>query len=91
MDSRYSHSAIVYTNCVYIFAGFSVRDNVLTDSIIRFSPETNEWEYIDVAGKVPPKRKGHAAAAVKNNMYIFGGVDESDKLLNDMWRFNFGS
>eukprot|EP01028_Stygiella_incarcerata_P007715 TRINITY_DN3225_c0_g4_i1.p1 TRINITY_DN3225_c0_g4~~TRINITY_DN3225_c0_g4_i1.p1 ORF type:complete len:859 (-),score=294.93 TRINITY_DN3225_c0_g4_i1:969-3545(-) len=36
----------------------------------------------------PPKRSHFACAATAKDVFLFGGLDANQNLLNDMWRFN---
>lgn len=38
---------------------------------------------------VPRPRTNHTAVYYKHGMYIFGGSDESNNKLNDLWKFDF--
>lgn len=91
IDVRFSHSAVTHLGSVWIFAGTSLRTGQLTNSIIRYDVDQQEWDTVDPVGSgpVPKKRRGHVAVIIGNSMYIFGGADESDKPLQDIWRFNF--
>lgn len=37
---------------------------------------------------MPPKRAGHTAVLYKDSMFVFGGKDEDNNKLNDIWEFN---
>jgi hypothetical protein len=91
MDVRFSHSAVTHLGSVWIFGGTSLRTGQLTNSIIRYDVEQQEFDTVDPigGGTVPKKRRGHSSVIIGNSMYIFGGADESDKPLQDIWRFNF--
>mmetsp|Transcript_38587 Transcript_38587/g.36938 ORF Transcript_38587/g.36938 Transcript_38587/m.36938 type:complete len:80 (-) Transcript_38587:622-861(-) len=34
---------------------------------------------------LPPKRSNHGQCIIKDCLYIFGGLNESDEKLNDLW------
>jgi len=55
--------------------------------------ETKSWE-INSKGQgdiFHTPRKNHGAVRINKFMLIFGGMDDCDKQLNDMWSYNFES
>jgi hypothetical protein len=44
-----------------------------------------------IGGLFPPKRVGHTAILYGDSMMIFGGKDEDNNKLNDLWEFNFAT
>lgn len=59
-----------------------------TNDVFKFVFSSSEWCRIKTNGKKPCARAGHSAVIVESYMYIFGGKDNSDTMLNDMWRLN---
>jgi hypothetical protein len=45
------------------------------------------WQLLDVKGDLPCPRHSHAAVAVRNRMFVFGGTD-GKQLLNDVHIFD---
>ena len=39
-------------------------------------------------GHFPSRRRNHASFQFDNDLYIFGGISESGKYLNDLWKFD---
>ena len=37
----------------------------------------------------PCQRSGHSASLYKDGMYIFGGKNDENNKLDDLWEFNF--
>jgi N-acetylneuraminic acid mutarotase len=70
---RTSHAAVVYKNCMYIFAGFS-GENYMND-LFEFNLETETWREITplVSGDKPDPRSRFCAAVHGECMYILGG------------------
>lgn len=68
---------------MYIFGGFNrgIRQN----SVIVLDFETNKWSPLKVTGTVPQPRAGHSAVMYKSKMYVFGGKDEDNEKLKDLW------
>jgi len=68
------HSAALVNGRIFIFGGF---DGFGTNfELAIFNPVTYTWTNVSraqVRGDAPPSRTNHAAAAVGNKMYIFGG------------------
>lgn len=63
-----------------------------TSDIYRYYFKENKWELVQPVGGVsPPKRAGHSAILFGDSMIIFGGKDEDNTKLNDLWEFNFAS
>jgi hypothetical protein len=40
---------------------------------------------------IPPKRAGHSAIMYGDSMIVFGGKDEENNKLNDLWEFNMST
>ena len=59
-----------------------------------FDVETRVWQLLEPANPrdpAPSPRAGHAAVLHDGNLYVFGGKDDSNKKLNDLWRFNLAN
>lgn len=39
----------------------------------------------------PPRRAGHSGVVFGDSIYIFGGKDDDNYKLNDLWEFNINS
>ena len=53
--------------------------------------ETHKWQKIDPANpeaEAPIPRAGHTGTLYDHNLYVFGGKDDENNKLNDLWRFN---
>ena len=71
-----------------IFGGFVEGER--TNSIYRYYFNDNKWEKVAVLGiEQPSNRAGHSAIVYNDTMVIFGGRDEDNNKLNDIWSFNF--
>ena len=56
-----------------------------------FDAETRVWSLLkptNARAKVPSERAGHAAVLQEGNLYVFGGKNDDNDKLNDLWRFN---
>lgn len=91
---RYGHTAVLYRREIYIYGGstpreyFKPREDILVYNLSnlililvhnRFSSE-RAYNRNDVYW-----RRNHVAIAIANNMFVHGGIDEHDKMLNDVW------
>ena len=83
------HTAILDGNTVIIFGGF--QDGCRTNMVHTFDAETRVWSLLEPANPrapAPSERAGHAAVFLDGNLYVFGGKDDDNQKLNDLWRFN---
>ena len=70
-----------------IFGGF--RKGVRTNDIDKFLFQENRWVKVNASGAARPSpRSGHAAVIHQSAMWIFGGKDDDNCKLNDLWRFD---
>jgi len=37
---------------------------------------------------MPTPRSGHSSCIFENNMYVFGGKDDDNNKLNDLWKLD---
>ena len=89
-ETRDEHTAVVYEGTMVIFGGF-VRGTRSHD-IYRYYFKENKWENIQpLGGVVPLKRAGHTTVIYGDSMIVFGGKDEDNNKLNDLWEFNFST
>jgi hypothetical protein len=73
-----------------IFGGFVSGTRV--NDIYRYYFKENKWEFIQPLGNsAPPKRAGHSAVIYGDSFVIFGGKDEDNNKLNDVWEFNLNT
>jgi N-acetylneuraminic acid mutarotase len=88
--TRDDHTAVLYEGSMVIFGGFV--DGERTNDIYRYYFKDNKWEKVAVLGMdAPLPRAGHSALVYADSMVIFGGRDEDNNKLNDLWLFNFTS
>jgi len=84
---RHNHTAIVYKNGMYVFAG-SGYDGYFND-LYRFDFDDYSWSQIPEEGHWPIPRHGHSAILYGDQMIIFGGKES--RYYNDIWSFDFNS
>lgn len=86
--TRDEHTAVLYNenNQIIIFGGFVNGER--TNEIDRYSIKENTWERLKIKSTLSPSpRAGHSAVIHGQNMVVFGGRDENERL-NDTWIFN---
>lgn len=92
---RDEHSAILVTgeatDVMIIFGGFEAGQR--TNKIYQYNFAHNEWDQLDIFGEEEPcPRAGHSATLYndgqKNYMLVFGGKDDENEKLNDLWMFD---
>jgi len=86
--SRYGHTSIYYQNKIFIYGGMSKieKTNILAGLEII---SLNEKSFILSGSKnAPCKRKNHIAELVGNSMFIHGGLDEDNQILDDCHLLN---
>lgn len=86
---RHSHSAIIYKDHMYIFAGY---DGLYKNDFHKFNLKTLSWNSVKdnnpSAENWPKPRYRTSCNIYKNKMYIFGGHD-GVKQLNDFYFYDF--
>jgi N-acetylneuraminic acid mutarotase len=75
---------------MYIFGG-QEDDNKKLNDLWCFDMQTNQWGQVDQSGNSykPTPRSGHSTVVYGDKMYIFGGILELTKELNDLVVFDF--
>ena len=74
---------------MYIFGGCAHKRPLLNDLYI-LDLKTMMFERVETGSHLPSARTWHAAVVVRNQMYVFGGVDGDEKRLNDTVVFDMG-
>ena len=69
-----------------VFGGFSQGSRM--NDVLVYSFADIMWQTLKVEGKRPCERSGHAAVIYEGSMYIFGGKDDENSKLNDLWKFD---
>ena len=89
---RASHSSVVYQGKVYIFGGQD-DDNCKLSDLWELDLATEVYCQIELPADSfkPQGRSGHSANIWNNQMFIFGGILELTKELNEMVCFDFAT
>jgi len=91
--TRDEHSCVLHHDSMVIFGGFIFGER--TNDIFKYHFESNTWEkMVSESQKCPIPRVGHSAVvfydeAEGDKMFIFGGKDDENNKLCDLWSFNF--
>ena len=74
-----------------VFGGF-IRGS-RTNQVWQYEFEANKWNKLsdDEDKAAPEGRNGHDAAVVNDQLIMFGGCNEDNDKLNDLWIFNLQS
>lgn len=94
-ENRIGHTAtLVGRTTIFIFGGqisTGGTSTLLTNSMLAYDVERNEWWSVDCGEPAPTPRRGHSAVLVNDALYIFGGCGANSEPLNDLWKFTFTS
>jgi hypothetical protein len=66
-----------------VFGGFD--NGFRSNKAHRLNFLTNTWENLRCSGPEPKPRTGHSAVVHGDTMIIFGGKDDDNTKLNDVW------
>ncbi|KAL6946855.1 hypothetical protein ACO0QE_001707 [Hanseniaspora vineae] len=88
-----NHSMCVYENKLWVFGGDTAQG--LLNQVFVYDPFKNDWTVVQtqpahkqVDAEMPPPMQEHACSVYKDLMCVFGGKDENDIYLNDLWILN---
>ncbi|XP_013407938.1 kelch domain-containing protein 1 [Lingula anatina] len=88
---RDGHAAASIARKMYVFGGVVSRaDGEHTESNELFSLDldNNTWTCVETKGDLPPPRSSAAMSAVENNLYLFGGLNQTSGWLDDLHCFD---
>ena len=88
-NNRYGHTGIFHQNKIYFFGGKTkYQNNSSTLGLEIFSLSDNKFS-IPSAGKINPEnRRNHTAELLGNQILIYGGINDSNEILNDAYILN---
>jgi len=92
-ESRWGHSACLHNeNKMVIFGGIH-KVGLLNDTIIMTLSENGDTvsidsELVNTRGSSGLNRCRHTANIHKDEMYVFGGIEDSENSLNHLWKLN---
>lgn len=82
---RYSHSAVVADNAMWLFGGMAGLQP--KSDLWRYSFLLHQWKKVKALGS-PPCLSGHAASVVSRHMVVVGGKCQG-RPISDVWCFSF--
>lgn len=86
--ARSAHGAVVYDNCLWIFAGYDGHTRLNDMWSIDLTAPQPEWKEIDQNGDNPPTCCNFPVAVVDDSMYVFSGQSGA-KITNKLYQFRF--
>ena len=87
--NRYGHTGIFYQNKIYFFGGkIKYQKNSMTCGLEVFSFTDNQFSSPSVGKLNPEPRRNHIAELVGNQIFIHGGITNSNEVLNDSFILN---
>lgn len=89
-NERASHSSAYFNGKLYIFGGMD-EDNTKFCDLWELDITSGIYKEIQLPANSPQPgpRSGHSACIFKSKMYIFGGILELTKELNEMLIYDF--
>ena len=88
-NNRYGHTGIFYQNKIYFFGGktkYQKSSSILGLEV--FSLSDGQFT-IPSAGKLNPEpRRNHIAELIGGQIFIYGGINKSNEILNDSYLLN---
>jgi len=92
----YNHTSVVYKGSIWIFGGIAVDPYVrayrsITNNLLTIDMLDGRVTDIQKLSKVfyPRPRRNHIAGCFKNMMFVHGGIDKDDEILQDFWMYEF--
>ena len=84
-SNRYGHTGVVYQNKIIFFGGKTKYMNLTyLCGLEIYSMNDNTFSTPTIEGKLSPElRKNHISALLGNQMFIHGGINENNEILND--------
>lgn len=87
-DPRFGHSALEYKSKIIVFGGGTNFNTVhkfreCLNGIKVFYPNPSRWDYLKTSGTYISTRKYHSAAIIGKHMFVYGGLNQKNNLLDD--------
>ncbi|CAG9332589.1 unnamed protein product [Blepharisma stoltei] len=82
-------AAVLANSIFYSFGGVS-SDDVLTNSLVSIDLQyfPLEWKQLSPHMISPSGRMYHSFHLLHDSLWVFGGINEDQALLNDLWKFD---
>lgn len=91
IKGRAGHSWTCWQNRFLILFGGRTKNRVYLNELLLFDFETKNWYRVKTTGPLPKPRGWHSATLVKDQIFIFGGLTDSDEPLSDLWCLQLGT
>lgn len=86
--ARSSHAITIVGNTAYSFGGEFIPRVPVNNTMYAFDLKARSWSAVKAAGKVPSRRFGVTMGSVGGTIFMFGGRDQHDRDLNDLYSFD---
>ncbi len=82
---------VAFDRQLYVFGGAA--DNILSNDLHCFDLDTQVWSLVEnsAGSEVPSGRLFHAAAIVRDAVYVFGGTVDNNIRSGEMHRFQLAA
>ena len=88
-NNRYGHTGIFYQNKIYFFGGKSkYQKNSLPCGLEVFSISDGTFSIPSEGKLIPEDRRNHIAELLGNQILIFGGISNTNEILNNAYLLN---
>ena len=88
-NNRYGHTAIFHQNKIYFFGGrIKYQKMSLLCGLEVFSLSDGIFTVPSVGKLYPEQRRNHSAELLGNQIFIFGGINNANEILNDCYLLN---
>ncbi|KAL9648570.1 hypothetical protein ABK040_012229 [Willaertia magna] len=85
---RFGQTMCVYNDCLYLFGGFTNQSEV-SNELFQFNLKKKTWKLLKFTNKAMISgRYYHTMNVIDNKIYIFGGLGESNSVLDDIVMFD---
>ena len=87
--NRYGHTGIYYQNKIYFFGGkIKYQKNSMTCGLEVFNFQDGQFTAPSAGKLIPEPRRNHIAELLGNQIFIFGGITNTNEVLNDCFLLN---
>ena len=84
---RFGHTAVVYNDSMYVFGGWDGHETL--EDLYQYNFTTGFWyELKRTVGNRPSPRYRHSCVVFSGSLFIFGGVDKSQRRFNDLHEYS---
>ena len=90
-SKTYSAKSWIFGGKIYFFGGGSLEQEF--DQLFCYNASTNSWEWPDMRGNIPNRRRGHLMIISDDTVFLYGGVGEKNQFTchNDLYVLDMAS